>query len=162
MPRIPHTRTQRPAWMPRVPLLRLLIGLVLCGGSVANADEADSGVRVQVIVNRSVETDSLSRYKLRTLFGMRLPSWPNGDAARVFVLPDEHPLHRRFAKQRLGVFPHQLRRAWNNLIYSGLGQAPVEVATEQELVDRVARTPGAIGYATAGEENAQTRILPIQ
>jgi len=145
------------------PLLLAIVVGGLWGGAVLSADhDNDRNSSIQVIVNRSVEVPSLSQYKLRTVFGMRLPSWPDGSAVHVFVLPDDHPLHRRFAKQRLGVFPHQLRRAWNNLIYSGLGQAPSVVANEQEMRDRVAKTPGAIGYATTGEEHAQTRILPIR
>jgi hypothetical protein len=133
-----------------VPLLPAIIAACLWGGAASSADNGDhqapdSDPGVQVIVNRSVDVPSLSQYKLRTVFGMRLSSWPDGKAVQVFVLPDDHPLHRRFAKQRLGVFPHQLRRAWNNLIYSGLGQAPTVVASEQEMRDRVARTPGAIG-----------------
>jgi hypothetical protein len=144
-----------------------IVGGGLWGGKVLSADhgndrDANGGSNVQVIVNRSVDVSSLSQYKLRTVFGMRLPSWPDGSAVHVFVLPDDPPLHRRFAKQRLGVFPPQLRRAWNNLIYSGLGQAPTVVANEQEMRDRVAETPGAIGYATTGEGHAQTRILPIR
>jgi len=135
-----------------------MLTLLLCSGL---GKVAAAGDTVQVIVNRSVEVTSLSKYKLRTVFGMRSSTWPNGDAVHVFVLPDDHPLHRRFAKQRLGVFPHQLRRSWNNLVYSGIGQAPIEVATEQEMQQRVASTPGAIGYATTGGENAQIRILPI-
>ena len=165
------------------PLLPAIVAGCLWAGAVLCADHSgDRGTNndqtVQVIVNHSIDVSTLSQYKLRTLFGMRLPSWPNGTAVRVFVLPDDHPLHRRFAKQQLGVFPHQLRRAWNNLIYSGLGQAPTVVATEQEMRDRVSQTPGGVGYinagavgyadsgavdyATTGEEHAQTRILPIQ
>jgi len=138
-------------------LLALLLGL--SGGLAICAQQGDA---VEVIVNRSVTVASLSKYKLRTVFGMRLTAWPNGDAVRVFVLPDDNPVHRRFAKQQLGVFPHQMRRAWNNLVYSGLGQAPTEVATLQEMLQRVADTPGAIGYTLTGEDNAKLRILPIQ
>jgi len=135
----------------------LLMGL--CCGPSMPAEQAEA---VQVIVNATVVTSSLSKYKLRTVFGMRMTSWSNGDAVTVFVLPDDAPLHRRFAKQRLGVFPHQLRRAWNNLVYSGLAQAPVEVATEQEMQQRVADTPGAIGYRTTGGEDAGIHVLSIR
>lgn len=178
----PTLENKGPDWIHRVGslaalglLLPVIVAGCLWGGAVLSADRggargADSDPKVQVIVNRSVDVPSLSQYKLRTLFGMRLSSWPNGMPVHVFVLPDKHPLHRRFAKQLLEVFPHQLRRAWNNLIYSGLGQAPTVVATEQEMRDRVAATPGAvgyvnsstIGYATTGGEHVQTRVLPIR
>jgi len=141
-----------------LPLLMATIGLFSNFGDAV----AYHGVAVEVIVNQSVTTRSMSKYKLRTLFGMRQPAWPDGEQVRVFVLPDDNPLHRQFAKQTLGVFPHQLRRAWNNLLFSGLAQAPTEVANEQEMLERIANTPGAVGYAPAGEEHAQTHILSIR
>lgn len=123
---------------------------------------ADSADGVQVIVHRSVASSEISRYKLRAIFGMRQPAWPNGELVRVFVLGDDHPLHRRFAKEQLGVFPYQLRRSWNNLVYSGLGQAPIEVHDEAEMVERVAATPGAIGYIRkGGHYGVDARILPV-
>jgi ABC-type phosphate transport system substrate-binding protein len=44
------------------------------------------------------------------------------------------------------MFPHQLRRAWDRLVYSGTGQAPVMVESEEEMREKVAASPGAIGY----------------
>lgn len=141
------------------PLILVVTVLLLPGLATA----AVTGDGIQVITNPSVSTPSVSRYKLRAIFGMRQPAWPDGEIVRVFVLPDDHPLHRRFAKQRLGVFPYQLRRSWNNLIYSGLGQAPTEVSDEQEMLQWVANTRGAIGYISTGEAHAaDTRILPVQ
>ena len=142
--------------------LATAIALLAIGfGWVGNALAEDAG-GVEVIVNQSVAIHSMSKYKLRTLFGMRQPAWPDGEQVRVFVLPDDNPLHRQFAKQVLGVFPHQLRRSWNNLLFSGLAQAPVEVANQQQMLERVANTPGAVGYAPAGEEVAQTHILSVR
>lgn len=153
----------RPHWLRSLRLSRLLLSLMAFGWLIGAGDAvADSGGAVEVIVNQSVATQSMSKYKLRTLFGMRLPAWPDGEQVRVFVLPDDNPLHRQFAKQTLGVFPHQLRRAWNNLLFSGLAQAPTEVANQQEMLERVANTPGAVGYAPAGEEYAQTHVLSIR
>lgn len=135
-----------------LPRVVLTAWLLLAPGSAAAVD---------VIVNASVEVTHLSQYKLRAVFGMRLPVWPNGTPVRVFVLKDDTDLHREFSKQILGVFPHQLRRAWDNLIYSGLGQAPVQADSEQELIEQVSKSPGAIGYATRQDENPHVRILLI-
>ena len=140
-----------------VTIAMLLVGFGWPGGVLA---EGVAGV--EVIVNQSVTIRSMSKYQLRTLFGMRQPALPDGQQVRVFVLADDNPLHRQFAKRVLGVFPHQLRRSWNNLVFSGLAQAPTEVANQQQMLERVANTPGAVGYAPAGEGYAQTHVLSVR
>jgi hypothetical protein len=83
---------------------------------------------------------------IREIFFMRLNTWPDGSPVRVFVLPDDNPLHIRFAKEILGVYPFQLRSAWDRLLYSGTGVSPTTVETQQEMRKRIESTPGAIGY----------------
>lgn len=84
---------------------------------------------------------------------MRQLRWSNNVAITVFVLPSQHVLHQRFAKEQLQIFPYQLNRIWHKLTYSGLGVAPTIVKSEQELLQAVIKTPGAIGYLTTDTLN---------
>ena len=92
---------------------------------------------------------------------MRLRTWQNGLPIRVFVLPDDAPLHSIFAKQKLNVFPYQLRSAWDRLVYSGTGQAPFVVHSEEEMYKRIASTPGAIGYLSDARIDGHVQIVHI-
>lgn len=98
----------------------------------------------------------------RLLFTMQLLRWPDGTPVRVFVLPDESPVHREFTKKSLGVFSYQLRRVWDRGVFSGTGQAPAEVADEEEMLERVANTPGAVGYVSHGIGDERVRIVPVE
>lgn len=109
------------------------------------ANAADARV-VPYTGSRSSAT-SLTRTELRDIFFARQTKWPNGDPIRVFVLPDRHPLHVRFSKEVLGVYPYQLRSTWDRILYSGTGVPPTVVNSVQEVRKRVDETPGAIGYA---------------
>lgn len=104
----------------------------------------------------------IPRSTLRAIFGMRMHKWPDGTPVRVFVFKDDAPEHDAFSKQVLQVFPHQLRQSWDRLVFSGLGQYPEQVSSVQEMLDRVAATPGAIGYLRASEVNHNVRILKIR
>lgn len=106
----------------------------------------NSAAAVEVIVNQSVAVPFLPVSVVRSMFGMRQLQWPDGTAVRVFVLPEQQMLHIGFCREILNIYPYQLRQSWNRLVYSGTGQAPVEVATEEEMLSMVATTPGAIGY----------------
>jgi len=115
-----------------------------------------------IIASTEVTQTTLSRNALRAIFGMRLRSWPSGEPIQVFVLRDNHPLHIQFCKQMLNIFPHQLRFAWDRQVFSGTGQAPRLVDSIQEMHDKVAKTPGAIGYLARSRIDESVQVLPIE
>jgi hypothetical protein len=130
-----------------------------CGALLLSAGAA---IGDTLIVHPGVGVGGLSQNEARLYFGMRLNQWPDGQGVKVFVLPDNHPLHERVVKTILGLYPYQLRRAWDRQIFSGTGQAPVVVSSEAELMDRVASTPGAIGYAPSGGLGPSVRALEVR
>ncbi|MGH8547238.1 MAG: hypothetical protein ACRERU_01275 [Methylococcales bacterium] len=87
-----------------------------------------------------------NREQLREIFFARQTRWPDGKPIRAFVLPDQHPLHIRFSKEILGVYPYQLRAAWDRMIYSGTGVPPAVVENVEEMRNKIDQTPGGIGY----------------
>lgn len=99
-----------------------------------------------VLLDSNGQAKHYSSETVREIFFMRLGSWPDGSPIHVFVLPDNHPLHARFAKEVLGVYPFQLRSAWDRMVYSGTGVAPTTVETPEEMQMRIKSTPGSIGY----------------
>jgi len=153
--------------------------IVLCGWPARGSAE-----EVVVAVNPATPAgEVMARNTLSAIFGMRLRAWENGMPIRVYVLPDNHAVHVAFCKQILGVFPHQYRTAWDRLVYSGTGQAPLEVASEEEMRAslagtrgeapvvvgseeemraRLAGTAGAIGYLTRKMIDENVTVLPIQ
>ena len=118
---------------------------------------------IVVTARKGASTSSpISRYVLSAIFGMKLTTWPDGSAIHVFVLPDENHIHSQFCKQILHIFPHQLRTAWDRLVYSGTGQAPDVLDSEQEMRTRIANTPGAIGYLTKENIDDHVAIIPVE
>ncbi len=117
---------------------------------------------VEIIANRSVGVNTLSLAAARAIFGMRQAKWPDDARIQVFVLADSHPTHVAVCKERLNLFPYQLRQSWDRLVYSGMAQAPIEVASEEELVNKVATTSGAIGYVRKVKPNDSIKIIAIQ
>lgn len=115
-----------------------------------------------VIVNPSVGEKTLSANSLRSIYGMHQKTWPDGSKIRVFVLPDDDPLHQGFVKEILNVFPYQLRSTWDRLIFSGIGQAPTKVNSSQEMFQKISTTPGAIGYLWETDINDGVNVLQIK
>lgn len=115
-----------------------------------------------IIANPDVPVSSVSQSALRAMFAMKLLQWPDGRPVRVFVLPDDNPLHRTFCKEKLDLYPYQLRQTWDRLVYSGTGQAPTEVDSEADMLSSVARTPGALGYIRKSRLSDAVHILTVK
>ena len=75
-------------------------------------------------------------------------------------MPDEHPLHIAFSKHVLHVFPYQLRAAWNRLVFSGTGEEPTLVRSEQKMRAVISSTPGAIGYLSRAMIDESVKPIP--
>ena len=120
-------------------IVTVLLLLIVSAGSAARAD-------VEVVTSPDRAGVALDRSLLRALFTMRVRQWPDGTAARVFVLPDNAAAHDRFCREILGTYPYVLRNTWDRGVFTGTGFAPERVGTEAEMLDKVRRTRGAIGY----------------
>ncbi len=116
----------------------------------------------EMIVHPGVAVQTLTVNEARSIFGMRQLVWPGGAPVRVFVLPEQHSLHANFCREVLNIYPYQLKLSWNRLVYSGTGQAPTEVATEQEMLARVATTPGAVGYVNKVNSNDPVHTISVR
>ena len=121
----------------------MTLGLFLVTTSAQPNELPDT---IVLIAHPSVGTLKVHRDTVWAMFAMRQRTWPNGQAAQVFVLPNRDPVHGRFTKEQLGVYPHQLQLAWDRMVFSGMGQAPNRVRDQAEMRERVAGTPGALGY----------------
>lgn len=114
-----------------------------------------------LIVHPLNNTESLSLNQARAIFSLRARQWPNGLNINVVVLRDQNPSHINFLKKVLKILPHQLRRHWDRYIYSGTGQGPIVVKSQQEMIDMVNQLPGAIGYIQLGVPHEQVHTLVV-
>lgn len=69
------------------------------------------------------------------------------------MLPDNNPIHKDFVKNILHMFPHQIRRVWERITYTGTGAAPIVLDSEQEMINKIANTPDSIGYLNSVPNN---------
>ena len=117
---------------------------------------------IVMVANQDVRTTSLNQDTARAMFAMRQRTWPNGQALRVFVLPNDHPVHDRFAKQSLSVYPHQLQLSWDRVVFSGTGQAPTQVMSQSEMLERIATTPGSLGYIDREHLDDRVHVISME
>jgi ABC-type phosphate transport system substrate-binding protein len=116
---------------------------------------------VEVITNSSADIASITTTQLRRIYSMRQVKWANGVPITIFVLSSTTKIHQQFCKETLRLFPYQLDRIWNKLTFSGMGIAPTIVSSQQELIQAVKSTTGAIGYIENINEVSDVNLLKI-
>jgi ABC-type phosphate transport system substrate-binding protein len=128
----------------------------------AALESPETALSQQVIVHPDVAVSAIDRTRARLIFTMRVNQWRDKQPVTVFVLPDDAALHQAFAKSALQVYPYQLRRTWDRQVFSGTGQAPLQVADEREMVERVRETAGAIGYISDRPAAPGVKVIEVE
>lgn len=142
--------------------LVLLLTLVLQAGRGAAADPtADPGFRV--IVHASNDISELSRRQLSDIFMKRTLRWTD----RSDIVPvDQSPSSRvraRFSRVIHGKSIAFVTRYWQRLIFSGRGIPPVELNSNEAVIELVRSNPGAIGYVENGVPlSATVRVVAVR
>ncbi len=145
----------------RIWVIVFLFILIDQANSASNIDRIDQN-SVYPVVNINTSQRNISKNGLSAIFKMRLRHWSDGSNVTVFVLQDDNPLHKQFCKQILNVFPHQMRRNWNKLVFSGTGQAPILLENKDEMINKLRDTPGAVGYLSGKDLTKDIKILDIE
>lgn len=135
--------------------ITLLLGLSLTFFSVPSK-------AVTIIANTSIADSVLNKKSLRRIFIMRQTKWSSGEPIKVFVMKQNSDSHQAFCKSTLGLFPYQLERQWNKLVYSGLGEAPFVVDDDEHMLEQIASTPGAIGYVEEYQPRDGVKVVALE
>ena len=65
---------------------------------------ASQAEAIEIVTHPKVTDNSLTKSQLRRIYTMRQLRWSDNSVISVFVLPSQHDLHQRFAKERLQIF----------------------------------------------------------
>lgn len=98
---------------------------------------------------------------LGRVYAMQIKQWQSGVPVKVFTRSPKSDLHREFVISKLKIQPHQLERYWNRLIFTGTGRSPTVVDSEQEMIEMIINTPGAIGYISEKRLLGNLKVIQV-
>lgn len=116
---------------------------------------------VVLIVNPENTIDALSRRDLKKIYFNQISHWRDGVRVVPVTLASGN-IHNAFLMRYLRKNEHQFSLFWKRLLFSGNGVPPVSFASEEEVIDFVARTPGAIGYVSKNAPLEGVVALPLE
>jgi ABC-type phosphate transport system substrate-binding protein len=133
--------------------------LFLCIAAAASAAEPG----FLVIVNVTNPASSLPPKLAESLFLKRTKTWGAGEPAKPVDLPVTSAAREAFSRAVHGKSANAVEEFWQHQIFSGRDVPPPRKASEEEVIDYVARYPGAIGYVTATAHlRPGVKVVPLQ
>ena len=118
--------------------------IALLGCCIATGTWAQSPLIV--IANPSVAVDKIDANQVTQIFLKQIQTWPDGKAIQPIDIQEGSPLRTEFYSKVAGRSPGQMRAYWARQAFTGMGFAPKEFATADDVSKAVQTTPGAIGY----------------
>lgn len=139
--------------------LLTLLGFLSVQGSSALAQGVDRSLRV--IVSKENKLASLSTDDLNRIFLGKKTLWETGTRIVPAMPEEESPAGETFLAGTLKKSVSQFRAYWKRLLFSGGGTVPKVFRSSAQLVDFVARQPGAIAVIEAQAVDDRVRVLEI-
>lgn len=116
---------------------------------------------VIIIANPSVSVDGITKDNLKKIFSGQQVVWGDGQPVRPAILEDGE-IHKEFVSGYLDKTPNQFQTYWRKMVFTGQGIQPRTFGSEEELIDYVAKTAGAVGYISSSSEAAKTKTLQVE
>ena len=115
---------------------------------------------IVIIAHPSVQVSTLSRHVLLELYTLEQATWEDGSLVTLFDLKPETEAKRVFY-QYLRQKPRELKKIWMRVVLSGEGRTPRILGHEEEVVKKVAETPGALGYSQRSLVTDDVKVLGV-
>lgn len=143
--------------MARVLLIASLTVALVVAWSAASAEPA-AGFRM--IVNPANPMARLDKRFVAEAFLKKRTRWDDDSTIQPVDLGQRSGPRTAFSRDILGRDVASVRRYWAQLVFSGRGVPPPELASDDDVVRFVATHPGAIGYVAAGA--ALAGVKPVE
>ena len=114
-----------------------------------------------VIANKDVTMTSMARSDLQNIFLGKTVTWPDGKKIKLVVLK-EGSTHERFLNDLLEKRIPQFDTHWKQVIFTGKGRPPKMVDSEEDVVQYVSVTDGAVGYIDSGTDHADVKTIEVK
>lgn len=112
--------------------------------------------QIVLIANNGVDMNISGNTAISDIYTLETQKSTNGVALVVFDLKTA-PNDQFYAA--LGKSATELKKIWMKMQLSGDGKAPTALASEDEMIAKVASTPGAIGYVSQAKVTDAVKTL---
>ena len=113
-----------------------------------------------VIGHPEIPDSALDKTRILDYYTGDRQRWSDDQPVVPLDLQEPEDLRKSFYKT-LGKSSSRMRSIWMRRKLAGEGEPPEAVETEEEILDRVAGTPGAIGFVRREYVTSQVKLLAV-
>ena len=116
--------------------------------------------QVAVIAHSSVPVDTIEKIDLLDFYTGDIRVWQDENPVVVFDLKTKNDVKKSFYRF-IGKSTSRMKSIWMKKMLAGESDPPMTMASEAEMLAKVASTPGAIGFISGVlvAENVKTLII---
>ena len=116
--------------------------------------------QVAVIANKSVPVDTIKKSELLDFYTGDIKKWKDEQPVVILDLKPRGDTKKAFYKF-LGKSPSRMKSIWLKMMLSGEGDPPLSMRSEDELLKKVASTPGALGFVSQRRATGDVKTLSL-
>ena len=114
--------------------------------------------QVAVIAHKSAPMDSIEKIKLLDFYTGDIRVWDDDRPVVVFDLKPRGDVRNAFYKF-LGKSSSRMKSIWMKKMLSGESDPPESMQSEEDILKKVATTPGAIGFVSQSIVNKDVKTV---
>ncbi len=114
-----------------------------------------------VIVHPESGVSQLSPADMESIYLGKKTLWESGKKIMPVLLNEDNPTTKAFIETVLNKTIDQYRSYWKRRLFSGGGAVPRSFSSSSELIDFVAKTPGAIGVVDVAPKDDRVKLIEL-
>lgn len=115
----------------------------------------------KIIVNNSNNVSSITKAELANFLLKKAKVWSNGKEVFPLDLNPKSATREQLTKEILGKSIAQVLAFWQQSVFAGKATPPVELDSDNKMIEFVKNTPGAIGYVSANTNTDGVKTVPL-
>jgi hypothetical protein len=144
------------------PGTHLVMFVVVALAGATARDPVAAPDEYKIVVNPRNPITAVDRAFLREAYLRRTTDWTSGEPLRPIDLATRFAVRERFAIDVLRKTPSQLKRYWNQQIFSGKGVPPPEAESPAAAVAYVLGNPGAVAYVPLDADTGRAKVIEVK
>ena len=142
--------------MKRIIIPVLMVAVLASTGAVFAQQDA-----VKVVGHATTTPDTATERELERIFLKKKTKWRTGQTAEPVDQKSTTVVRKLFTEEVLNKDLARVESHWQAQVFSGKATPPETLASDQEVIDFVRSTPGAVGYVSANASTDGVKVIRI-
>jgi hypothetical protein len=114
---------------------------------------------IAIIVNPTVELDSITVEQVERLYLNRADRYPQGVKLTPIDQPTGSELRKRFVQKALWKTEIEVAEYWSRRMFSGKGRPPRQYEDDAAVIEEIIDRPGTLGYIDGDSIDERVKVL---